>query len=298
LNIVNSTPYLMDLTMPAERNQIFALQQAVLGLFGFAGSLAAGVLPGLVADGIGVALDSPAAYRYALILTPLSYLVAVLLLMRTQPRPPIQRTAESAHAAAVPYLLIGFVALMIFLQTIGEGTVRAFYNLYLDTTLKVPLSQIGLVMGVGQFLPIITSLAAPSLMMRWGSGGTLGLAAALTSLCMLAMALLGDWGAAVVTYIGVLVSISIAAVARSLFTQEIVPAHWRTMMSVAFTTGLALGWATAAGLGGYVIAASGYRLLFALGAAMAATSALLVWLYLRSSRRHAAAVADRLPAAQ
>ncbi len=67
--------------------------------------------------------------------------------------------------------------------------------------------------------------------------------------------------------------------------QEVVDPQWRTVMSVAFTVGIALGWASAAGLGGYLIAAFSYRSFFLLGALMATISGLLLWGYLRWSRR-------------
>ncbi|MCC6453906.1 MAG: hypothetical protein IT328_03080 [Caldilineaceae bacterium] len=285
LMIVNSTPYIMEMSPSEDRHNIFAIQQASLGLFGFAGSLAAGLLPGLLARVTGASMDGSTVYWYALWLTPLSYLGAVLLLCRTQPLLPVGESVKNEYHAAMPLFLIIFVGVIVFLQTAGEGTIRAFFNVYLDTNLQVPTSRIGVVMGMGQFLPIVSSLAAPLMMARWGTGRTIVMMGLVSSVFMLVMAYFANWGAASVSYIGVLLTISISAVARTLFSQEIVAPQWRTTMSAAFTIGLALGWASAAGFGGYLIATFGYRTLFSLGAIMALMSGLLLWGYMRLGAR-------------
>jgi MFS family permease len=285
LLIVNGTPYVMEVAAPEDRRGVFALQQAFFGLLGFLGSLAAGFLPSMFANLAGANMDSSTVYWCALWLTPLSYAVAVLLMRRTEPRPPIRQETQSSHDSAMPLFIIAFVALIVFLQTAGEGTIRAFFNVYLDTGLQVTTTRIGIVMGLGQVLPVVTSLMAPLLLDRWGAGRTIVFMGAVSGLFMLVLAYFGNWVAASVGYIGVLLTISVSAVARSLFSQEIVAPQWRTTMSAAFTIGLALGWASAAGFGGYLIATFGYRTLFSLGAITAFMSGLLLWGYLRLGTR-------------
>jgi MFS family permease len=294
LMIVNGVPYVMEVTPEGERRDTFAIQQAVLGLFGFVGSLAAGLLPGLFANLTSETTDSPTVYWYALWLAPLSYLSAMLLMRRTRPLPSVRKEAQGSYDAAMPLFVILFVGLIVFLQTSGEGTIRAFFNVYLDTSLQVPISRIGVVMGLGQFLPIVSSLAAPLVMARWGTAGTIMLTGAVTSLFMVVLAFFAHWAAASIGYIGILLTISISAVARNLFSQEIVVPQWRTVMSAAFTVGLALGWASAAGLGGYLIAAYGYRTLFLLGAVLALASSLLLWGYMRVRARAQASASANL----
>ena len=55
----------------------------------------------------------------------------------------------------------------------GEGSVRMFFNVLMDTGLHVPTATIGLVMGTAQLLPIGVALALPLLLARWGTGYTL-----------------------------------------------------------------------------------------------------------------------------
>jgi predicted MFS family arabinose efflux permease len=139
-------------------------------------------------------------------------------------------------------------------------------------------------MGIGQFLPVVTALAAPWFMDRWGTGNTIIITGMSAALFMLSLAISGHWTWASASYIGVLLIIPIAAVARGLFSQEVVAPQWRTLMSAVFTIGLAFGWASAAGAGGFIIARSGYGALFLAGAMMSMVSCVLVWSYFRMSK--------------
>ena len=193
--IVNSTPYIMEVAPPQDRHNIFAIQQASLGLFGFAGSLAAVFYPVSWRD-------SPVPQRIARLLSGrtladanLLILGAVLLLRRTQPLRPVREEAKSNYDAAMPLFLIVFVGVIVFLQTAGEGTIRVFFNVYLDTNLQVSTSRIGVVMGIGQFLPIVSSLAAP-LVIAAGDGTTIVAMGVVSSRFMFVMAYFANWGAA------------------------------------------------------------------------------------------------------
>jgi predicted MFS family arabinose efflux permease len=99
------------------------------------------------------------------------------------------------------------------------------------------------------------------------------------------MALTSHWLLAGLAFTGVMCAISVAATARSVVSQEAVQPQWRTAMSAAFTVGLAMGWSSAAALGGYIIADWGYAALFALGAAAAATSGVLIFAFQRRATR-------------
>lgn len=81
-------------------------------------------------------------------------------------------TEAPARNFAAPLGLLAFWALIVFLEAMGEGSVRMFFNVLMDTGLQVPTATIGLVMGE-QLLPIAVALALPLLLARWGTGYTL-----------------------------------------------------------------------------------------------------------------------------
>jgi predicted MFS family arabinose efflux permease len=146
--------------------------------------------------------------------------------------------------------LITFVGLVVFLQMAGEGTVRAFFNVYLDAGLQISTAQIGMLMGVGQLLPVLAALVAPLLMARWGAGQTMSVATLGSALSLLALALVPHWLGASLAFVAVTAMTALAGPARSVFTQEAVMPTWRTAISTVTTMGLALGWSAAAWTGG------------------------------------------------
>jgi hypothetical protein len=75
-----------------------------------------------------------------------------------------------ATRARPPFGLLSFWALVVFLEASGEGTVRMFFNVLMDTQLHVPTATIGIVMGAAQLLPILVALALPLLLLRLGTG--------------------------------------------------------------------------------------------------------------------------------
>jgi MFS family permease len=296
LQSVNSTPYLMQVSTLEQRNHAFTFQGAVLAVMGFAGSLAAGQLPGLFAARLGVSLDLPAAYRLSLALALPLYTAGSLLWIMARPTPPPAQT--EAASGVKPWALFLFLGLVAFLATASEGSVRAFFNVYLDDNLRVPIARIGTIFGVGQILPLLAVLVTPYLLNRWGAASTLGLATAGIGLAMLPLAGLAHWAPAAAGFAAMLTMATIGTTARTVFSQEMVPERWRTTTAAISTMGLATGWATTAAAGGYVIGLAGYRGLFLLNAGFAFGAAALMARYVRSRggrRRLALDSRDELP---
>lgn len=273
---VNATPFLMGAASPEKRNHAFGVQQAIIGLFGFTGSVVAGFLPQLFADWMALPADSAASFRFALWLVPLANLLGAAAFYRIQPQgelPLAQNRGSTVSGSTNPaprtpakplglFLLFGIV---VFCTSTGEGAARTFFNLYLDTSLGVPPGQIGAIMGFGQLLPAGVALLAPLFIARWGTRTTIGLAAIGVAVCLLLLAFIPQWVVASLSFLGVLVMVSIGSPVRNMFSQEIVLPHWRSTTSAIIIIGLALGWAFIATVGGYVIAAFGFSTLFLVG---------------------------------
>ena len=84
LYVVSGSPFLMSIVTPGQRSHVFSLQAASLPLAGFAGSLIGGFLPGTIASVLGIGLEEPTAYRYALLISSLLMVPASLFLLATQ----------------------------------------------------------------------------------------------------------------------------------------------------------------------------------------------------------------------
>jgi MFS family permease len=289
--------YLMALTGERERKHAFGLFAALIPTAAFLGSLLAGMLPGFWAGQMGVTLDAAAPYKLALWAGPILCWLAMVPLLRADPGRVTGQAGSSAADARAPIRLLVFWGVMVFLAAIGEGAMRTFYNVFLDAQLAVPPATIGLVMGVGQLLPIAAALALPLLLTRWGTGNTLLVMMLASGVCLVPLALTGQLWVAAGAYMAIMAAIACLGTSRDLFGQELVIPRWRTSSQGVAMIGMSLGWAAAGVIGGVLIDAAGFSTLFLAGALAAFLAVGLLFGYLRRSRRqHAAAAA--LPEAE
>jgi predicted MFS family arabinose efflux permease len=287
--IVNTIPYLMDVTNLEERNYVFAMVGVLLALSGFVGNLVAGVLPILFATTLGLTLDQPAPYRFPLLLGAIAVIPCLLALSLTRDTgTEAQQEAEATDgrdtADPLPFELIIVLMLVILLVRTGDGAARTFFNVYLDAALHVSTALIAMMSAVVQLLAVPAALLAPLLIARLGLGraivyGCLGIA-----LSLLPLALVPRWEAVGLGLAGVIVLASITVPAFTVFHQEMMPLRWRTTMSGSATLARGLGWSSIALIGGFVITNLGYRSFFLTGAGLVAAGSLLFWVYFRVPR--------------
>ncbi len=278
---VNSIPYLLYVSTTEERNHAFAAQGAVIALLGFVGSVVAGFLPGIFAARLGRSLDQPAAYGYPLWLVPLAHLLCVGVWVLVRPVK-IAASSETAAAAPMPLGLFVFFGVVVFLLTAGEGSVRAFFNIYLDARLHLPTGPIGVIFGVGQLLPVFLALAAPKLLVRWGALLVTAWSSLGASLASLPLALFAHWVPASFGYMGLLGMLAINGTSRSILSQDMVTPRWRATTAAIATVGQGLGWASTAAVGGYLITRFGFNGLFGISALLSFLAAALMWGYIRA----------------
>jgi MFS family permease len=288
---VNVPAYLMALTGERERKHAFGLFAALIPTAAFLGSLLAGMLPGFWARQLGVTLDAAAPYKLALWVGPILCWVAMVPLLRADPGRVASQASGGAANERAPIRLLVFWGVMVFLAAIGEGAMRTFYNVFLDAQLGVPPATIGLVMGVGQLLPIAAALALPLLLTRWGTGNTLLVMMLASGAFLIPLALTGQLWVASGAYMAVMAAIACLGTSRDLFGQELVIPRWRTSSQGVAMIGMSLGWAAAGVIGGVLIEAAGFSTLFLAGALAAFLAAGLLFGYLRRSHTHSAQAA-------
>ncbi len=283
--------YLMALTGERERKHAFGLFAALIPTAAFLGSLLAGMLPDFWARQLGVTLDAAAPYKLALWAGPILCGLAMLPLLRTDPGRVTGQAGSGGVDERAPIRLLVFWGVMVFLAAVGEGAMRTFYNVFLDAQLAVPPTTIGLVMGVGQLLPIAAALALPLLLTRWGTGNTLLVMMLASGVFLIPLALTGQLWIAAGAYMAIMAAIACLGTSRDLFGQELVIPRWRTSSQGVAMIGMSLGWAAAGVIGGVLIEAAGFSTLFLAGALAAFLAAGLLFGYLRRARKHHAAAA-------
>ena len=277
LYFVNTNPFLMRATTPVERRHVFSVQAALWPVAGFAGSLVGGVLPGWIATPLQLSLEDPAPYRYPLLLAAMLLVPAVLALRATSEPAGDHRQAIAPPPDAAPYRLIVLLSLVTLLQLAGEGATRTFFNVYLDTGLRVPTAQIGTLAGVAQLLAVPAALATPVLAARLGNRDTVIVGSCGMALSLLPLALVPHAAAAGLGYIGLTAMASIRRPAVSVYGMDIVPPAWRTAMSSATTMAVGMSWCLVALGGGYLITRLGYASFFLAAAGSTAAGAMVFW---------------------
>jgi MFS family permease len=280
---VNIAPYVMAVTGEQERRHAFAALSALIPATAFLGSLLAGLLPDLLAGQLEMTLDQPEPYRLALWLGPLLIWLGMLPLIGADAAQVTGPGSYQAPAARAPLGLLLFFGTVAFLAAIGEGAVRTFFNVYLNTRLGVAPATIGLVMGVAQLLPIGVALSVPSMMARWGTGYTLVWGIAGIAVCLLLIAATVQVWVAAVAYMGAIAMFTVATASRDMFGQELVHPRWRTSSQAMAMLGLALGWSTAGVIGGALIETSGFSALYLASTLAALLAMVLLVGYLRAA---------------
>jgi MFS family permease len=296
---VNSFPFLMEATGNQERSHAFSVHIALVPMSAFAGSLLAGLLPGVSAGLLGTSLQQAAPYRFPLWLAGLLIVPGCLVLLPTRSMsrkhaPALVREATAGlpggsarrvgNMSNMPYGLLIVVGLIVLLRFIGRGTVTTLFNVYLDDGLGASAALIGALSAIGQLLAIPAALLAPLLTARWGHarsifGASLGMA-----VFLLPLALVPSWAAAGVGLAGSTAFFMMTAGPLRMFSQEVVPPRWRAVMASAFMLGNGLALSAASLAGGYIIAGLGYQALFLAAAGLSGAGALLFWLRFRSIR--------------
>ncbi|MBN1582054.1 MAG: MFS transporter [Anaerolineae bacterium] len=272
---VNARPFLMSATRAEERSHVYSIQSAIFPLTGFAGSLIAGLLPGLFASLLNVSLAHPAPFRYPLWSVALLLLPGLVALGTIGEFDTGQRRRSEAQGGNIPLATIGLLSLALMLQAAGQGATMSFYNVYLDNSLHMSTQVVGAISAVSQLLSTLASLSVPLLAKRWGNSrifiwGSLGAA-----LCLLPLALVPHWAAAAASYLGAMALYSVAFPAMNLYQMELVAPQWRTAMSGTTAMANGLSFSATSFAGGHAIQTWGYRPFFLAGAALTLVGALL-----------------------
>jgi MFS family permease len=288
---VNFVPALMAATTAEERSSAYALNGVLKGIGTFLGTTLGGVLPGLFAGVFSLALDAPRPYGYGIWVGAGAGLVALV---------PLARLGELEHSAvagrggagsAFPLLPLALMLLYVYLSHSAWAVTRAFGSAYMDTVLSLPAVTIGLITSVGQFASILSPLLNPGLARRYGDGWTLMIASLGMGVSILPLALVPHWAAVGLSSTGILALAAMRMPALQVFQMELVDKRWRALAYGAVSMAMGISFGSASLVGGYIIAAAGYRTLFLLGTGLSLGGAALMWAILR--RAHAAQNAVR-----
>lgn len=284
-HIANASPFVMAVTHKAERNHVFSIAAALWICGGLMGNLVGGFLPALFAGSLGISLDQPAPYRYALALAALLLIPAVIAMRSVHHTPAKYMSQPTEKPAAVPFARIGWLASSRLLQVMGVGSVFLFLSLYLDDGLGAQTATIGVLLAISRLGAMLASLLTPLLLARWNHSRLLIAATTGIALSLMPLVFVPHLGAAALSSIGVVALTSIRIPAFLIYSMEAVAPEHRATMSGASEMANGLGFALIGLGGGYIIATLGYRPLFLLSACLTVVGILVFWGYNRTHKQ-------------
>jgi MFS family permease len=294
LYYVNTAPFLLGMIAPSERNHMFGLQSALLAVAAFGGGIAGGLFPPFFASLLGVSLDEPAPYRYALLLASLALLPAIIAIRATpreeaQPaETPGQAASSSSPEITIPSAVMAAIVMMGLVRLLQVGAIAAvnsFFNVYLDRGLGIGTAQIGTITAFGRLLGAPAALATSRLTRRFGNRSVVAWSTLGSALALAPIALVPHWAAAALTLVCIVSMSSIRYASSLVYFLELVPPQRRATVSGMTEMAGGLSFTIMALLGGYLISWYGYPSLFVLGALVTALGGLVFTFYFRRFSR-------------
>ncbi len=295
VNMVTSSPLLVETSRPEERAHLFGLHSALVMGSSVIGSNLGGLLPKLFA---GLHPAAAEHLKATLLIGVVLWAVALvpLVLMREEKRSPVPvLTAVSAGRLRLssPRLTVKLLIPGI-LVAFGAGLIMPLQNVFMDRYLGATPAQIGLIFGIGSLLTGIGSLAAPFLAVRWGK---VRAAAASQFLSLPFLAIMGLvphlWVYGVASLIrGALMNLSNPLIAN--FNMEVLQAHERATVNSLLNMGWSLGWAVSGWAGGWIMQNISYTLPYGITFVLYTASIATFYYFFRS---YDTPLAGRSPAA-
>lgn len=284
---VNLVPALTAATTKRNRNNAYALSNALMGLGAFLGTVFGGILPGLFADALHQSLNMPDPYRSGLWVGAGLASLGLIPLSLIGPVGPVVSRQQAGAQGAFPVFPVALMVVYVCLRHAGWATCQVFCNAYMDTDLNLLTSSIGLITGVGQFVAVFASLLTPRLAAHHSNGWVLMTSTLATTIGLMLLGLIPHWAAAAVAQLCILVMSAVWMPALQAFQMDLVDSQWRSLAYASVSVAMGLGFGSVSLLGGYVVVAAGYRTVFLVGVILSTVSAALMWVMLRSRSKRA-----------
>jgi MFS family permease len=207
---VSASPFMMQQSDPATRDQLFSANAAILIGFAGLGSLLAGRLPGLIAQLLGVAAESALAYRGAFAVAAVGLVLSILPLLLLSEAGRVEEVADRENPELYPTVVapqprerlrpahrlssaipaswrdllrhpMPLVKLLISpaLISIGAALLIPYLNLFFKQRFAVADARLGLIFAGLGLVTALAALAGPALSNRLGKIHTIVLTQAL-----------------------------------------------------------------------------------------------------------------------
>lgn len=278
---INFVPALMAATSPENRNSAYAFSSTLRSLGTFVGTIAGGLLPGLLVLVTGAGLDSPIPYRLGLWIGPVISAISIWPLLRIPEPEQVQGDADILPTGSFPLLPVGLLIVFVALSQAASATCQSFCNAYMDAELGLTPATIGLITGVGQFAAIFAPMVLPQLARKRGNGWTLLIVTLGSAISLTPLILFPHWLGASLGRFGTLALAAMWMPTLQVYQMEMIAQRWRSLAYGTVSMAMGLSFAAVSYGGGFVVAGWSYAALFGLGLLLSVGGAGLMGLLVR-----------------
>ena len=283
--LVGSTPYIMSFASGQTLTRAFALDSAFYGTAAFAGAWLGGLLPSWIASNFDMSLTDADPYRYAFISVVIALFVGVSVVSQTEPSPTaaqqtstdIGRTLrEMPHHLRRTILIFSGISI---LGGFGTGVAYIFSNVYFDEALRMPTSLIGQLQAFASLIGVGSVLLLPRWVKRWSLFRATFTTYIVLGLSIIVIGLTDSWWVAGGGFVVAIGLNSLRFATYRMYTMRPIPEKFQAIASGMFNAGIGIGFAITAVASGFLVAQTGFPLLFTIGGCLVLATAGLFWLY-------------------
>jgi MFS family permease len=275
---VAQAPILMDLSTQSNRSRLFTLDVAVLVATGAAATALAGALVGRIQPAFHLSRGS----TLTLVMVAGALLTGVSAFIYASLDLGGRRQAQGSFAG--PAVIPGMIVLLIALSGLwlaGITLAAPFFNVYFSRRFGLPIQQVGWIFSASTITTAILLTGAGEIATRFGARRAFVLWLALFAPAMWGLSIASSVGVAAACY---LIQGLVSPAANPLLDQllfENVPAERRGVVSSWRQAMASVGQVIAQSLGGSILAAGSFAILFrtagAIGLVAGAAVAFVAW---------------------
>lgn len=277
---VNHVPYLSENSRPEDRGTVISLAFSTYIVTSMAMSLVGGNLPRWVGDWMGVGLDRPEPFRYALLfgtaVTACSILPALKIREERPSRGLLPKEASSAPPDLIPWAILLIFAATSALRGLGMGLSFPFFNVFFEESIHASTWEIGLVFFCSRLVSMPSAVVSPGLSRRVGAVPALFSLRLISGVSLAALGVTGSLTPAFGVFLIYSIAESVATPQEMTFaTNQVSRAYWGRGQSLR-VMGSQLSAAAGSVLAGRMIVSAGYGFTFGLAAVAVFGSAILL----------------------
>ncbi len=288
--ILSLAPFIMRVSKEETRTALFSAQFGLSTLSGFAGSLLAGQLPGWFAGWLAVSVESPTAYRAAILISALLTFASNIPLWFVHESPLTERTTNAdigiggLWAQLTRPLVIKLIVPNIFVG-FGAAILIPYMNVFFKERYAMPDNQLGLLFSLTAVSTGVATLLGPRLARSLGKVRAVVFTQAASLVFMMAIGFVPGVLIASAAFFMRSALMNMGGPLYQAFSMEQVPDHERATLNSAQTLVWEFGWAFGPAVSGFVQQRFGFAPLFLATTALYGVAAVLTYAFFRDEGR-------------